>query len=69
MSQPNGTINEKWKIVPAEGAGSGKGFSIQSAYNGTVLDVRGGKMENDSQIIIYKNGNQVNQTWVIKPAN
>jgi hypothetical protein len=68
VSQPHGTVNEKWKIVPAQGQVAGKGFSIRSAYNDFSLDVRGGKMENGTQIIIYQNGNAPNQTWTISPC-
>ena len=67
MSQPNGTINEKWRISPAQGQSAGQGFAIESAYNGLCLDVRGGNCKNDAQIIIYKNNHQMNQTWAIVP--
>ena len=69
VSQPNGTINEMWRIVPAEGQSAGQGFAIESAAcQGMVLDVRGGNMANNSDVIIYNNNHQMNQTWAIKPV-
>jgi hypothetical protein len=68
VNQPNNTINEKWRIVPAQGAGSGKGYAIISAANGLALDAAGGKIQNDTKIIIYQNKDQINQTWAIAPV-
>jgi hypothetical protein len=68
VSQPNGTQNEKWRIVPAQGHSTGRGYSIQSAYNNLVLDITGGKMSKGTQIILYQDNHQLNQTWTITPV-
>lgn len=67
VSQPNNTPNEKWRIVPAQGEGAGKGYAIVSGFNGGVLDVKGGKIKNESEVITWKNLNQSNQAWAIAP--
>ena len=68
VSQPNNTPNEKWRILPAQGAVKGKGFVIQSALNNNVADINGGNVANGTDIIVWSNGNQLNQTWCIAPV-
>jgi hypothetical protein len=66
VSQPNNTINEKWKITPGTGPTAGLGFSIESAHNGSVVQVKGGATEEGSQVVIDKGDNQQHQIWVIQ---
>ena len=68
ISQPNGTINERWRIQPAQGSAAGQGFEITSAFNQNTLDIAGGKMNNGSKVILYKNNHTTNQTWAIRPC-
>ena len=68
MGKTKGTMDEKWKIMPAEGKCKGKGFMFVSVYNGMVLDINEGIMKNDAKVIVYMNGNQMNQTWEIRPV-
>jgi hypothetical protein len=67
-SQPNGTINEHWRIVPAVGSEAGKGFEIVSAYNQNTLDIAGSKMQNGTPVVLYTNNHTNNQTWQIRPV-
>jgi hypothetical protein len=64
----NNGINEKWRIVPAQGQGVGKGHVIQSAFNNFVLDIGGGIVQDCAKVIIWQGNNQLNQTWVITAA-
>jgi hypothetical protein len=45
VSQPSNTPNQKWRIAPAQGQGAGKGYAIISALNGSVLDIKEGKIK------------------------
>jgi len=64
VSQPNNTINEKWKVVGAQG----NGFTILSAFNNLAIDINGGNVTNGTNIIIWPGNNQLNQTWQIVPS-
>jgi alpha-L-fucosidase 2 len=68
VNQPNNTINEKWRVVPAQGGAKGKGFAIVSAYNQLCADISGGNLNNNTNIILWPNNNQMNQTWCIAPV-
>jgi hypothetical protein len=68
VSQPSNTPNQKWRIVPAQGQGAGKGYAIISALNGSVLDIKEGKIKNEAEVITWKNLNQSNQAWAISPV-
>ena len=68
VNQPSNTINEKWRVVPAQGVAKGKGFVIVSAFNQLALDIKGGIVANNTNIIIWQGNNQLNQTWCIAPV-
>lgn len=63
VSQPNRTINEQWHIQPV-----GNGVAIKSAYNQMALNVSGGSMENDADVIIYPFEGRHNDIWAFFPA-
>jgi hypothetical protein len=68
INQPNNTINEKWRVVPGQGASKSKGFAILSAYNQMAVDITASNMNNNTSLIVWPNGNQLNQTWCIAPV-
>ena len=53
--------------MQAQGPAAGQGYAIESAYNGLCLDVSGGNCKNDAKVILFKNNNQMNQTWAFAP--
>jgi hypothetical protein len=64
VSQPNNTINEKWKIV--QGAG---GFAIRSAQNyNLVFNALGGGCWEGDKIGIWPYEGHKNDTWSITPC-
>lgn len=68
VNQPNNTINEKWRIMPAQGGSKGKGFVLVSAHNQMVADISGGNVNNNTNIILWPSNSQLNQTWCIAPV-
>ena len=62
VSQPNNTINEKWKVDRVNG-----GFSIRSAHNGLALSIKGGSCKNEDKVAIWNFENSPYDTWNILP--
>lgn len=65
VSQPNGSINEKWRV---ENDGKG-GFIIRSAANPTmVLNIIGANFNEGTGVCIWPYVGANNDTWSIVPG-
>jgi hypothetical protein len=66
VSQPNGTINEKWRI---EANRRGKGYFIRSAANPhNCVKVYDGKMNEGAWVCIFPFTGALDELWSIVPA-
>jgi glucosylceramidase len=64
VSQPNGTINEKWRIEPSKG-----GYVIRSAANPSfVFNVIGAQNNEGDGICVWPYAGDRGDLWTIVPA-
>nr|BAJ99020.1 predicted protein [Hordeum vulgare subsp. vulgare]BAK01457.1 predicted protein [Hordeum vulgare subsp. vulgare] len=63
VSQPNNTMNEKWKLTPTNG-----GYAITSAQYNLSLNVYGGNCWEGDKIALWPYEGHKNETWSITPC-
>lgn len=63
VSQPNGTMNEKWRIQSVGGS-----YSILSAQNNLSFNVLGGNCFEGDKVGIWPFAGIKNDTWTITPC-